>query len=191
MKLHDIDALLKKSLSEERYLHSVNVMHEAAILAERYGLDEKQARLAGLLHDCGREFPNREIAVEAQKKGLELTTLEIEQPVLIHARFGEIVAREKYGVEDEEVLKAIREHTTGDEGMSELSMVVFLADLIEPERKQKGVEKLRMLAKKNLHKAMLEALVLNIKFLLHMKSFIHPACIACWNDLKVRYCEEI
>jgi len=191
LKLHDIDALLKESLPEKRYIHSVNVMHEAAVLAEYHGINEKKACLAGLLHDCGREFSNVDIVLEAQKRGLELSQIEIEQPVLIHAHLGKLIAQEKYGVQDAEVLQAIEEHTTGNKGMSELSMVVFLADLIEPERKQKGVEKLRQLSRKNLHRAMLEAISLNIRFLLQSKRFIHPACIACWNDLKVRYGEEI
>lgn len=191
MKLHDIDALLKKSLPEKRYVHSVNVMHEAAVLAEYHGVNEKKACLTGLLHDCGREFHNSEIVLEAQKRGLKLSNIEIEQPVLVHAHLGVIIAQEKYDVQDEEVLKAIKEHTTGNVGMSELSMVVFLTDLIEPERKQKGVERLRHIARKNLHAAMIEALSLNIRFLLQTKRFIHPDCIACWNDLKARYGKEI
>lgn len=190
MKLHDIDSLLKSSLSEKRYKHSINVMHEAAILAGYHGVDERKARLAGLLHDCAREIPTKDIAEIAKKKGVELSEIEIEQPVLIHAALGMVIAQEKYDVQDEEVLRAIYEHTTGGKNMSDLSMVVFLADLTEQDRTQKGVERIRLLSRKNLLEAMLEALNTNIKFLLHSRKIIHPVCIDCWNDLIIRYNRE-
>ena len=181
MKLSEIDALLKASLPPNRYEHSVRVMHNATVLAEHYGLDEKKAQLAGLIHDCGREISTADAPGRARAMGLTISLLEQTQPVLLHARLGPIIAREKYKITDQEILRAIALHTTGGDNMTELDKVIFLTDYTEPERKQKGVEKVRELLRKNLNQAMLEALRQNIEYLLERGRGIHPDCIDGWN----------
>ena len=183
LKIEKMDALLKESLPPKRYEHSVNVMYEAVILAHYYDVDEKKIRIASLLHDCGREIPKHEAAAKAKELGLKVTAIEEAQPILLHAKLGKVIAEQKYQVDDEEILNAILLHTTGGKNMTTFDMVVFLADLIEPERKQKNVEKLRYLTKKNLELAMLEALKSNMDFLMQQGRYIHPDCLECWNYL--------
>jgi predicted HD superfamily hydrolase involved in NAD metabolism len=156
-------------------------MHEAAVLAEHHGSDAGKACLAGLLHDCGREVANRDAPQAARAMGLSVDPIEEAQPVLLHARMGAAVAREKYRVTDEEILKAISLHTTGGKDMSTLDTVVFLADYTEPARTQKGVGKVRRLARANMDLAMLAALKYNMEYLLRAERYIHTDCIDCWN----------
>jgi predicted HD superfamily hydrolase involved in NAD metabolism len=182
-----MDALLKASLSPERYEHSVNVMYEAVVLAEHYNIDLKKAKIAGLLHDCGREIANSAAPQKAKDLGLAVSAMEEAQPVLLHARIGPIIAREKYGVSDGEVLKAIALHTTGNKDMSKLDTVIFLADYTEPARVYKGVNKVRRLARVNMGAAMLEALKCNMEYLSRAQHYIHPACVECWNYFLGKY----
>jgi predicted HD superfamily hydrolase involved in NAD metabolism len=181
LKIQEIDALLKESLPPKRYEHSVNVMHEAVVLAEHYNLDPERIRLAALLHDCGRETANHDAPRKAREMGLSVSPLEEAQPVLLHARMGMTIAREKYRVTDGEILKAISLHTTGGKDMSALDTVIFLADYTEPARVQKGVDKVRRLARANMNLAMLTALKYNMEYLLRDQRYIHPDCIDCWN----------
>jgi predicted HD superfamily hydrolase involved in NAD metabolism len=181
VKFEEIDALLKKSLPSKRYAHSARVMREAVSLAGLYRIDEQKARLAGLLHDCGRETPNSAAAARARELGLAVSAIEEAQPVLLHQRIGAAIAREKYHVTDEDVLRAIALHTTGGGGMDDLDSLIFLSDYTEPARAQQGVENVRRLARKNLTEAMLAALRLNMEYLLSERLYIHPACLDCWN----------
>lgn len=191
MKIDEIDALLKKSLPTKRYEHSVNVMYEAVILAERFHLNEKKVRVAALLHDCGREVPVQEAAEVAREMGIKVDSVQEASPILLHASIGKVLAQKKYGVEDEEILRAIELHTTGGKDMTSLEMAVFLADMIEPGRTQKNVNKLRQLVCKNLELAMLETIKSNMFFLMQNNRGIHPRCIECWNWLINERLEEI
>lgn len=127
----------RRGLSSGRYLHTIGVMKTALELAALYGADGNKAKLAALLHDCGRS---------------------LDKGALSHAEKSELLAREKYQVADKEVLKAIRLHTTLDEGASLLDKIIYLADMIEPNRKFQGVEELRALAMLSLDKAVMEGL---------------------------------
>ncbi len=107
---------LKAELKPRRIRHSLGVMHMAMLLADGYrNVPLEKARLAGLLHDCGRlaGVPNNALG---------------------HAPAGARKARVDYGVTDEEVLSAIRWHTTGRPGMTELEKIIYVADYIEPFR---------------------------------------------------------
>lgn len=183
MNFSQIDELLKNSLSPKRYEHSVNVMIEATALASIYGLDERRVRIASLLHDCGREIENSLIAEKAKQMGIKVLPIEIMQPVLLHCKVGKVIAKEKYEITDDEILGAIEMHTTGAPNMTPLQMLIFIADLIEPARRQPGVEVLRRIIKKDLKYAMKEAIRQNIKYLSREELFIHPQSIECWNDL--------
>ena len=179
-------ALLEKELGPERYRHSVNVMEECVRLAGIFAVDEEKARIAGLLHDCGRVVKKKDSAVTAGKIGLQVSPLEISQPILLHAPLGGHIAKERYGIEDQEILRAITLHTTGGKGMNALDMVVFIADLIEPDRTQPGVEIVRALALQSLEAAMLAGIHFTVEYLLQNHLLVHPHCIECWNELLLR-----
>ncbi|MEK7679585.1 MAG: HD domain-containing protein, partial [Deltaproteobacteria bacterium] len=102
--------LLKKFLSPGRYAHSLQTAELALRLAPGAGVPQQKAALAALLHDCARDLPpgerRRLFLKSAPRAALPGLTL-VEAPVLAHAWAGAALAREKFGVKDEEVLEAI------------------------------------------------------------------------------------
>ncbi len=126
--------MLKGSISKKRYMHSLGVSNTAACLAMKYGFDIRKAHLAGLLHDCAKGLSADELFETVASGNMEISDIERENPELLHSKAGMVVARKKYGIEDEEILSAICFHTTGRPQMSLLEKIVFVADYIEPNR---------------------------------------------------------
>jgi len=147
------EAYTSERLSEERYAHTLRVAGTVESLAELHDLDPKKARLAALLHDSAREAGKEELLRIAEEEGIAMSDFEREQPILLHGPVAAERARNDLGVEDEEVLEAIGSHTLGKPGMGPLALALYVADKIEPGRDQPGVENLRQLALKNLHRA--------------------------------------
>lgn len=177
-------AELERRLKPSRYRHSLGVAGTAAELARRFGLDVEQARLAGLLHDCAREFPNERLQGEAERRGLAIGEVERSMPLLLHAPLGALLARERYGVEDEAVCRAIARHTVGAAGMTPLDKVVWYADMIEPGRDYPQVERLRQLAREaTLDEMMLAGLSESIIFVVRKQHLIHPDTVLARNEL--------
>ena len=127
---------MKKVLEEKRFQHTLGVAYTAANLAFVYGYDEKKAFVAGLLHDAAKCISHQKRLMICKKNHLEITSVEEENPVLLHAKVGALFAKEKYGVCDEEILNAIRFHTTGRPDMTLLEKIIYVADFIEPHRKK-------------------------------------------------------
>ena len=125
---------LKKYLDKDRYRHTLGVMYTAAALAMAHDDDMEQAQMAGLLHDCAKCIPNKKKLKICKKQNIRISSVEKSNPFLLHAKLGAYIAKEKYQIEDEEILSAIRWHTTGKEAMSELEKIVYIADYIEPGR---------------------------------------------------------
>ena len=134
-KIKNIKKKLIKNLDAERYSHTIGVADTSFALALRYGADAEKAYLAGLLHDCAKCLDNDKKFALCEKYGVELSDVERENPFLIHAKLGAVLAKEKYEIDDEEIADAIRYHTTGKAGMKLLEKIVFSADYIEPGRK--------------------------------------------------------
>ena len=142
-----IQKKLYKKLDSHRYQHTLGVMYTCAALAMVHGVDLGKAQTAGLLHDCAKCIPNEKKLKLCKKHEIPVTPFEKENPFLIHAKLGAYLARKKYKVEDEEILSAIRCHTTGKEAMTALEQILFIADYIEPTRSTAPhLERLRRLA---------------------------------------------
>ncbi len=148
---------------DDRYAHSVRVARSAGTLARRHGVDVRQARLAGLLHDLARLYSAARLLDECEKRGLFIDEFERAHPVLLHARLGAALAREQFGIGDPDVLSAIEKHTTGAAEMSPLDCVVYLADSLEPARKFAERPVLWNIALLDLEEAMRETLALAIR----------------------------
>lgn len=183
LSIIEMKQLLQSSLPEKRYKHSVNVYKTALKLAAVHGLSAEKISVAALLHDCGREIPSRESVAKALALGIAVDDIERSQPILLHAKLGVYYARVKYSVDDAEILEAILLHTTGAAGMTITAKVVFLADMIEPDRDFPGIGELRNLAQKDLDRAMLMAYSNTMRYLLDENLLIHPNCIAGYNEL--------
>lgn len=134
--IRKIQKELKKRLDEERYEHTLGVMYTSAALAMRYQSSLEQALLAGLLHDCAKCIPNSEKVKICREEMLPISEVEEANPSLLHAKLGAFFAEKQYGISDTEVLEAIKSHTTGRPGMSLIEKIVYIADYIEPGRKE-------------------------------------------------------
>ena len=185
--IDEMKKMLAVRLKKERYKHSLGVAETAATLAARFNVDENQAYLAGLLHDCAREYRNEDLPREAKKRGLKYGIIEQNMPLLLHAPLGAILINEVYGVADEAVARAIALHTVGGEGMTELDKIIWFADMIEPNRAYPEVEELRRYAReKTLDEMMLKGLNESIAFVIAKNGLLHPATVAARNDILLR-----
>ena len=107
MTYEEMQAKLKSRLKPGRYEHSLGVAETAAFLARRFQVNVEKARIAGLLHDCARQYPNDQLTEEAAKLGIAIGPVEKAMPLLLHAYIGAELVREEYGVDDEEISQAI------------------------------------------------------------------------------------
>lgn len=125
---------VKDVMTKSRYEHTLGVEFTAASLAMRYEVDIEKAELAGLLHDCAKCIDSEDTLDDCKKYNIELTDVEKRNPFLIHSKLGAVHAKKLYGVDDEDIISAIRFHTTGKPDMTMLEKIIFIADYIEPGR---------------------------------------------------------
>ena len=153
-------------------------------LAQRFGVAEEQAKTAGLLHDCAREFRNEDLIAEAEKRLIMVGDIERQMPLLLHAYVGARLVNEKYGVSDRAVEQAIWRHTVGGAKMTDLDKIIWFADMIEPNRDYPDVERLRELAQNaSLDEMMLAGLTQSISFVLQKGGLIHPDTVIARNEI--------
>lgn len=174
---------LPRWVPEDRLAHVWGVHDTALALAARFGAEPEQAAQAALLHDIAKAWSGADLLRAASDFGILVDIVEQHQPGLLHGPVGAELARREFGVTDEGVLKAIRLHTTGDRDMTALDQIIFLADLIEPGRSYDGVDEVRRLAASDLPGAVLEALRLNIAYIMRRGWLIHARSIAAYNWL--------
>jgi len=172
--LEDAENYARKRLSDKRHAHTLRVAETAERLAKLHGLDPQRARLAGLLHDTAREIGKQELLRVAEEDGLSVGDFERERPILLHGPVAAELAKEDLGVDDGEILDAVRVHTTGEPGMGPLALVLLVADKIEPDREQPGVEDLRELAPVSLHRAARAALEDAVSYNERRDHPVHP-----------------
>lgn len=154
MKYDEIQKILKKDMKPSRYKHTMGVVETAGKLAAIYGYDVNKAQLAALLHDCAKGIPDDQKISMCREYGESITDAERGNPSLLHAKCGALTAEYKYGIGDEEILHAIRVHTTGCIQMSLLDKIIFVSDYIEPGRdKAPHLKALRKLALEDLDEA--------------------------------------
>lgn len=169
MKESDITKIRKsmeKKLDSKRYEHTLGVAYTAAALAMRYDVDQNNALLAGMLHDCAKCMSNEKRLSICEKYNISISEAERKNPFLLHAKVGSFLAMKKYGITDKDVINAILNHTTGRPGMSTLEKIIWLADYIEPGRKQApNLATIRKVAFEDLDRALLMALEDTLQYL--------------------------
>lgn len=178
--------LAKKQLSAKRYQHTLNVRRMAVKLAKRWGADPEKAALAALLHDTAKELPREEMLQILNDNAIMAENAQNRPSPVWHGICAAILAQTQWGVEDAEVLSAIRCHTTGKPGMSLLDEIVFLADMTSAERDYPEVDYLRKLEKKDIHQAIREALEMNLHWLEESGKPVDEETRAALEDLRQR-----
>lgn len=135
-KITKIRRKLMTELDTERYEHTLGVMYTAASMAMRYDEDVEKALLAGLLHDCAKCISGENKIKLCNKYHLSVSEVEKKNPSLLHAKLGAFLAAKKYHIKDKDVINAIASHTTGCPNMTLLDKIIYIADYIEPGRKE-------------------------------------------------------
>lgn len=127
---------MEKQLKPDRFDHTLGVAYTSASMAIVHGADIQKALVAGMLHDCAKCMTHEEQIKICDKNKIDMTDIERRNHSLLHAKVGAFLAKEKYDIDDPEILGAIRWHTTGRPDMTLLEKIVYIADFIEPNRKQ-------------------------------------------------------
>jgi predicted HD superfamily hydrolase involved in NAD metabolism len=188
MNLEVLREATRAQMPEKRWRHTLGVVDTAIALAHRFGGDPDKAALAALLHDYAKAWPISRQEQAIREYDLPPELLEYDKE-LWHAHVGARAVREEHGIDDEEVLNAIRYHTSGREYMTLLEKIVCLADYIEPGRDYPGVNKIRQLAEHNLEEALTVGLDSTITVLLERGQRIFPLTVLARNDL-IRFRNE-
>ena len=176
---------LKKRQTNNRYDHTVSVMYTAAALCMRYGEDVNKGMLAGVLHDCGKLAEYKDYLAICQEFNIPINEDGRHAPHLLHADLGAYFARERYFVTDEEILHAVKVHTTGCPNMSLLDKIVFIADFIEPNREElPNLEHIRKLAFENLDECIAIVAHQTIEYLKSKQYYIGKTTIETYNYYK-------
>ena len=178
---------VQKDLKHKRFIHSVGVAGTAASLAMKYGADVFKAQVAGILHDCAKCYDDDELVSLCKKNDIEVTSFEEEHGFLLHAKYGAFMAKEKYEIEDADILSAIRWHTTGHENMTLLEKIIYIADYIEPSRnKAHNLDHIRVLAfnSSNIDEVLLPIMKGTIEYLRKDKSSLDTTTLAAYKFYK-------
>ncbi len=173
------DYLLNKMLDEKRIFHSRCVSEKAVELAEKYGEDAEKARIAGLLHDIMKNAS----AEEHFEYFSGMTAVEKANHKVWHQFSGEGFLCRNGIISDDEILNAVRWHTTGKADMTNLEKIVYVADFISADRDYPDVDEVRRLADISLEHAMLYTSRYTIQKLASADMVIHPATLDCYNDM--------
>ena len=182
MTIEEYKSHIRKRLSDKRYYHSLCVADEAVRLADRYGADKQKAYLAGLLHDVLKDTSSNEQLKFSKQFGIMLSDLEISAPSLYHSLIGSEYVRHVLGIEDEEIISAIKYHTTAKADMSLLQKIIYLADYTSLDRDYNGVEDMRQAVNEGLDKAMKVALDYTVQDLEEKHVTAHPDTLAAFKQ---------
>lgn len=166
---------LKDKLKPSRYEHTLSVSYTCIALAMRYEYPIDRAELAGLLHDCAKQYDDPSILARCEKHGIPVSEEERKALPVLHAVYGAWMAKHKFDVTDHEILEAIACHTTGKPDMGLLDKILFIADYIEPRRDQaENLPEMRKLAFIDIDEALFQILKGMLAYLKQTGDYIAP-----------------
>ncbi|AIN94461.1 nicotinate-nucleotide adenylyltransferase [Treponema putidum] len=176
LKTKEIDSFAKSVLTESRYAHSVRVAEYARYLAQEYakeGVSPSLAYFTGLAHDICKKCSDEELVKLVEADGLGIDNIENSRLNLLHGRAAAVVLQNKFGINDESVLKAAAFHTFGYEGIDALGKIIYIADKIEPGRP--NTQNFRdMVKSSSLNELMLAVLDWNLAYIEKKGASTHP-----------------
>jgi|GEM_PF-43322 len=177
----DIKKTLSLMLDATRMAHTLAVCDTAVILAERFGADPVKAHLAALLHDCARGLNGEQLVSYCDKNGIILDKYMKEDINPVHALVGADMAKKRFGIHDESILSAIKNHAIGCENMPLLDKIILVADAIEPNRLGDDVDEARAAAEHDIDAAIVPAMRIKSYYL--QGKPMHPDSIRMLEEL--------
>lgn len=168
--------------------HVLRVVAEAERLAAIHGIDRNSATIAALAHDLLRAHSPERLLAIAEEQHYPLDPADRMEPVLLHGPLAVPILREQYGIADADVLAACARHTTAAPGMTPLQKLIFVADKIEPHKRERApeIEHVAMLAETDLDAAMLAYLDYHVRYAIDHAWPLHPNTVAARNELLAR-----
>ena len=184
MEYEEIENDVKSVLSEYRFTHSLGVVKKAVELAKIYGVQEETAKKVGIAHDIAKEMTDEEMLEYVKNNNIEIDEIETVKPSLLHGKIGADIAAKKYGF-TEDMVNAIKWHSTGRENMSMLEKIIYVADKTEENRKgtRFNLEKSRELSTQNIDETLIFLMNEFITYNVKNEWLIHPETIIARNDL--------
>lgn len=179
----DYLSIVRNKLSKKRYEHSVRVAETAVKLAKVHEEDIKKAEIAGMLHDYCKELPKEEIISIAVDHDLLTSEYDLLMPQILHGPIASVLLKKENILQDEQILQAIRFHTTGHPSMDTLAKIIFIADYIEPGRNTPNIDDLMGIAIKNLDECVVEIIERTSKYLMSEHRLIHEDMIKLRNEI--------
>ncbi len=172
---------LEKNLKKSRFEHSLRVRDMAVELAERYGADIEKTEIAAIFHDVKKHVSDEEARAKLIELGIT-DKIKLDKPNVSHGLIGAEFLRDEYGLEDEEIYLAIKNHTFGRIGMTLLEKIIYIADKIERGRSYDKRQPFEDLAFKDIDQAFFEIYKDHLVYLLQHNVVIHPSAIDVVND---------
>lgn len=184
MEYKEIENDVKSVLSEYRFTHSLGVAKKAIELAKIYGVQEEIAKKVGIAHDIAKEMTDEEMIEYAKANNIRIDEIETVKPSLLHGKIGADIAAKKFGF-TQDMINAIKWHTTGRENMSMLEKIIYVADKTEENRKgtRFNLEKSRELSTQNIDETLIFLMDEFITYNVKNEWLIHPETIKARNDL--------
>lgn len=182
--------IIREKLDDYRYNHSLCVADEAKRLAILYGENENDAYLAGLLHDITKNLSDLEHLNIFGEFDIILTDVEKVSVPVWHGISGSVYVKNILKVDNEQIISAIRYHTTAKSGMTLFEKIIYLADYTSSDRKYPDVDVMRKLVNLNLDDAMLYSLKFTIKDLIEKQRAIHPDTVRAYNEIQIKLMEN-
>jgi len=152
-------------------------------MAEILGEDPENAFTAGLLHDIAKPYSNKELLQKAKKYKIMIDYPTSRQLSLLHAPVGAAMIRDTFGLKDEVIFEAVANHTTGNAGISNLSLIVYAADFLDPARAFPKQGKAWVIMDKDFYEGILYIARFTMKRVLGHWQFLHPFTVALYNEM--------
>ena len=184
--------ILKNYISGFRYAHSISVANCAMSLSMRYDVKLEDALVAGILHDIAKKNNNNEILDLCNKNNISLSEDDLKSIPVLHSYLGAYIARNELNITNEDILNSIYNHTLGRAEMSMLEKIIFVADYIEPLRKNRSnMSYIRKMAFIDINKCIVLIIESSIDHLKKVNTFIHPKMLETYEYYKNLNVEQV
>ncbi|GLB46760.1 HD domain-containing protein [Philodulcilactobacillus myokoensis] len=171
---------LNHALRKPRYEHVVRVEQMAIKLAKLNDVDVEKASIGGLVHDYAKQRPAQDFIDAIKKYHLDKTLLDYGNAIW-HGYVGWIFVKKELGIQDIDVLNAVKHHTIGAKHMTKLEQIVYMADYIEMGRQFPNVDKARKVTFDNLQNGVAYQTKHTLDYLIQNNKQVFPKMIDTYN----------